>query len=102
MWEGVLVVRTAESLSKTLKHIERIQQKVQNAKIEDKRQLRVVLELQNLIDVGTAIAQAALYRKESHGSHYREDFPAINPKWQKRLLLRHRDGKIQICEEKIS
>jgi fumarate reductase (CoM/CoB) subunit A len=102
MWEGVLVVRTAESLSKTLKHIERIQQKVQDAKIEDKRQLRAVLELQNLIDVGTAIAQAALYRKESRGSHYREDFPAINPKWQKRLLLRHRDGKIQICEEKIS
>jgi fumarate reductase (CoM/CoB) subunit A len=102
MWEGALVVRTAESLMKTLRDIERIRQKVQESKIEEKNQVQAVLELQNLIDVGAVITKAALYRKESRGSHYREDFPETDPKWERRLLLRHQDGEIQICEEKTS
>ncbi len=102
MFEGALVVRTADSLSKTLKDLERIRRKLGNTKIADKRQVHAVLELQNLIEVGIAIAQTAIYRTESRGSHYREEFPASNPKWQKRLLLQYEDGKIQIKEEGIS
>ena len=35
-------------------------------------------ELRNLLAVGRLIAQAALVRKESRGSHYRVDFPAAD------------------------
>jgi L-aspartate oxidase len=41
-------------------------------------------ELRNLLTVGRLIAQAALARKESRGSHYRTDYPAVDDAFAKR------------------
>ncbi len=41
----------------------------------------------NLLTVGRLIATAALERKESRGSHYREDYPATNPTLAKRSFI---------------
>ena len=41
-------------------------------------------ELRNLLVVGRLIAQAALARKESRGSHYRSDYPATDDALAKR------------------
>ena len=38
-------------------------------------ELVAALELANLLDVGEAIAHAALQRRESRGAHTRRDFP---------------------------
>ncbi len=48
---------------------------------------RVDGETRNLLTVGRLIAAAALARQESRGSHYRTDFPAADPAWQRRLML---------------
>jgi len=69
------------------------------ARIQEAAQIRMALELQNLLDVGTAIARAALDRTESRGSHYREDCPALDPGWNKRILIRQENGKIHTRQE---
>jgi L-aspartate oxidase len=41
-------------------------------------------ELRNLLVVGRLVAQAALERRESRGSHYRSDFPKTDEQFAKR------------------
>ena len=45
-------------------------------------------ELRNLLVVGRLIAEAALARKESRGSHYRSDYPATDDALAKRSFTR--------------
>jgi len=49
---------------------------------------RAANELRNLLIVGRLIAEAALARKESRGSHYRTDFPATDDHLAKRSFTR--------------
>ncbi|MGB4334612.1 MAG: succinate dehydrogenase flavoprotein subunit, partial [Chromatiaceae bacterium] len=45
------------------------------------------LELENLLDVGMAIAASALTRRESRGAHSRPDFPKRDDvNWMKHTL----------------
>jgi len=45
------------------------------------------LELENMIDIGIAIASSALYRQESRGAHSRPDFPdRDDQQWMKHSL----------------
>ena len=39
-------------------------------------------ELSNLILTGRLLTEAALFREESRGAHFRSDFPQSSPKWQ--------------------
>ncbi|MBV8067084.1 MAG: L-aspartate oxidase [Candidatus Eremiobacteraeota bacterium] len=47
-------------------------------------------ELRNLLVVGRMIAEAALARRESRGSHYRSDYPQTNEAFAKRSFTRLR------------
>jgi len=44
-------------------------------------------EARNLVTVGRLVAQAALRRRESRGSHFRTDYPSIDPAWARRHFL---------------
>ncbi len=54
------------------------------------------IENANLVDVGKMLVMAALQRRESRGSHFREDFPEESPTWGKSLAL-YRDGSAMRC-----
>ena len=45
------------------------------------------LQVRNLAETGEMIAAAALERRESRGSHYRADYPNMDPKLGKMLLI---------------
>ncbi|MBV8197721.1 MAG: L-aspartate oxidase, partial [Candidatus Eremiobacteraeota bacterium] len=47
--------------------------------------------LRNLLVVGRLIAEAALERRESRGSHYRSDYPTTDEAFAKRSFTRLRD-----------
>lgn len=101
MWRGVLVVRRNEGLLKTLDELENIRSDSSKANVGDINDLRSVIELENLIDVGLVITRAALRRTETRGSHYREDFPTTTPSWRKRILMRYESGELIDREEPV-
>ena len=69
------VVRTATGLKKVLEFVE-----------EQTPRSDSCAERNGLL-VGQIIALAALTREESRGTHYREDFPAADPKFKQRVTI---------------
>jgi L-aspartate oxidase len=46
--------------------------------------------------VARLVAEAALVRRESRGGHFRADYPAPDPAWERRLFLtQSSDGALQ-------
>ncbi len=63
-------------------------------KAYDPHYLRMGLEAANMVRCGELFLRAALARRESRGSHLREDYPAIdNENWLKWIILREGDNR---------
>jgi succinate dehydrogenase / fumarate reductase flavoprotein subunit len=102
MSENAGVFRTEKSLKEQLEVIENLQKRFKNIRIEDKSrlfntELQEAIELGHMLEYSQFIVEGALYREESRGGHFREDFPTRNDE----MFLNHtmaymKDGKIQI------
>jgi L-aspartate oxidase len=44
-------------------------------------------ELQHLVTCARLMTEAALYREESRGAHYRSDFPWTSEKWRRHIVI---------------
>jgi succinate dehydrogenase/fumarate reductase flavoprotein subunit len=51
-------------------------------------------DLRNMLLVARTVTEAALARRESRGSHRREDFPAIDPAWAQNQIARLKNERI--------
>ncbi|MBB3317591.1 L-aspartate oxidase [Rhizobium sp. BK181] len=72
----LLIIRTAEGLETLSGTCDALRGELQsNAAIEGPADRRAAIEIGNLLDVCDMMILAASARKESRGSHYREDFP---------------------------
>lgn len=63
MWERVGIARKADDLRRALREFEQISQS------------KLATSSRNFVTVAKLVTQAALWRKESRGGHYRTDFP---------------------------
>lgn len=70
MWAQVGLVRTGDSLIRALAKIS-----VWEPQVQGFLQTRSDLEVKNMLEVARCITEAALWRENSLGAHYREDFP---------------------------
>ncbi len=70
MWTNVGLIRTADSLKKALEQIQHWSHKLKVPPLS-----RTGLETQNMLQVGQCVTEAALWRTNSVGAHYREDVP---------------------------
>jgi L-aspartate oxidase len=70
MWGKVGLVRTGDSLAAAVAQLGRWDRLVSSS-----LKTRVELEVKNLVQVARSIAEAALWRENSVGAHYRADFP---------------------------
>lgn len=91
------VFRTEEIMSEGVKKLFDIRERLQEVVISDHSSTfntaRIeALELENIIDVGIAIACSALQRKESRGAHSRPDYPARDDRNWMRHSLYFREG----------
>jgi L-aspartate oxidase len=79
MSKGVAVVRSEQSLVDALGSLERLKEATTiYANVE-------AWETTNLYLLAIAIARSALDRKESRGSHWREDYPLTQDQWRRRI-----------------
>ncbi len=78
MWTKVGLIRTGDSLQKALEQLQQWSRKLQTIPFN-----RTGLETRNMIQVGQCITEAALWRTNSVGAHYREDIPFFKGlKWK--------------------
>jgi succinate dehydrogenase / fumarate reductase flavoprotein subunit/fumarate reductase flavoprotein subunit len=98
MWEKVGLVRTGKKMEEAISRLDDLMEEVGHAHVENKHLNRYNMEWNNIIDVTNSItvcrmvAHSALYREESRGAHYREDFPETdNENWLVSIHLRGRD-----------
>lgn len=88
MWRNAGVVRSREGLEEALVRISELEKefatKARRGLSED------IIEIGNMILVSKLILRAAIMREESRGTHYREDHPKKNPRWQRSIVLRKR------------
>jgi succinate dehydrogenase / fumarate reductase flavoprotein subunit len=86
MNQYVGVFRKEEDLLKALSKIQEIRKLFYSTKPSDQSlvwnmELQHYLELENMLASAIATVKAALWRKESRGSHWREDFPDQSDKF---------------------
>lgn len=92
---SLLIIREARGLTRFIEHCRQARATLMDeAAIATAQDLVHALEIDNLIEVGLIMAEAALARRESRGSHYREDFPAKDPGYALSIVLdrAHPDG----------
>ncbi len=95
--QGAGAVRNANGLKKTLEQLAQISLKTTQSSSTQS------WEASNLLTVSTVIAQAALRREESRGSHWRSDFPQRNDqRWLVRIIGQIVEGKLELSETAIT
>lgn len=91
-FDSMLICRNETDLKKALSEFSRIDAElkvsansfVKEANVDD---LRASVQLKSILQIARAVAEAELLRKESRGSHYREDYPEHDDSLAKRILV---------------
>lgn len=90
MWQGVGIIRAADSLQKAQDEIRNLQEKLGRGD-----SLVQYYEVFNMLTLAELTVQACLWRKESRGGHFRSDYPARDDqKWLKHRVFSktHKEG----------
>lgn len=84
MWENVGIIRNEAGLKKANNSIEYLYRNLASSDDD----LMSYYEVVNMLTVARIIIQAALWRKESRGGHFRSDYPARDDiRWVKHMLF---------------
>lgn len=94
MMSCVGIVRNASSLKAMVHLLEgKLAEVEENVWMYD----RETVERIHMTTAAYLIAKSALEREESRGSHFRSDFPAALPQWEKRQIIQERiDSKVNV------
>jgi succinate dehydrogenase / fumarate reductase flavoprotein subunit len=107
MWDHVGLVRSGPKLTETLAAFRNLREHVlPTVKVTNKsrvlnREWMEFLELENLLDIGEAMAASSLQRPETRGAHYRTDFPDTDPNWTANLIVRRMAGELQVEKKAV-
>ncbi|MBN2568771.1 MAG: FAD-binding protein [Deltaproteobacteria bacterium] len=87
LWEKAGIIRDEASLQEGIEKTGDISGAVQSLRARNINELYRIVECRNAVLTGLSIALAAIERKESRGSHYREDYPAENKEWERHVYV---------------
>lgn len=95
MWDYVGIIRHEENLNFMLGKLRQLEKRI-NSFNGNGVSVRF-LELKNMATVSKLIAKAAQIRKESRGTHYREDYPQTDDKnWLKHICLERKGENLSV------
>jgi succinate dehydrogenase/fumarate reductase flavoprotein subunit len=92
LWQKIGIIRSESGLKEGIKRIDKILNELETLQSSRSRDLWRNLECINAALTARAIAVSALARKESRGSHYREDFPNEDKNWVKHISVKIKEG----------
>lgn len=107
MIENVGIFRTEARLIEATEVLRELKEEaaglpVPNAFLAMNQRLIEIWELNHLLYISMIIAQGALYRKESRGAHFREDYPKRSDKFNHHTLVRMQEfDRISIGQRPI-
>ncbi|MFZ5595844.1 MAG: FAD-binding protein [Bacillota bacterium] len=87
MWGNYLIVKNEATLNKCLEGLKEVEKSLAYTRIKTISDLRLCLEMKNMIVTAMMMCSAALLRKESRGSHYREDCPEMKEDFSRPLFI---------------
>ncbi|MFX1520163.1 MAG: FAD-binding protein [Promethearchaeota archaeon] len=90
MWTKVGILRTKENLTNALEDIQKLKSTpmgIVNQNTTYAYEQLEALQVRNMLTVAEIIIKAALFREESRGAHFREDFPETLPSWRKNIII---------------
>jgi fumarate reductase (CoM/CoB) subunit A len=106
MSQYVGVGRTGNDLDKALSEIESL-------RVEDLPRLRApqgrhynlgwveAVQIPYMLDVAEMITRSAIFRTESRGAHYREDYPETRPEWLKHTRVTKAPGGMELASTPV-
>ena len=96
MWDKVAIIRNQTGLKTAFDQIQSLKARMDSLTVPDgkgfNRYLQDALELENMLLVAELVTQSAIIRKESRGSHYREDYPETLKEWNKSIVLNKKES----------
>jgi len=95
MWDYVGIIRNEENLNLMLRKLRHMEKRINdlNGNGVNVR----FLELKNMATVSKLITKASQIRKESRGTHYREDYPQTDDKnWLKHICLERKGENLRV------
>jgi len=107
MWEDVGVIRNGPQLEKAIKKLEELKGNLKKISLSTdthawNKELVDAIEVKFMVTVALLIARAALYRKESRGSHFREDYPKMdNLNWLVNIIFQ-KDHEIRTEKPRVT
>ena len=91
MWNNVAIIRNETGLKVAMGKLMEIKEKIANMKVPEgtgfNKNLQDALEIENMLLVAALTTESALMRRESRGSHYREDYPDRDERWKRSIVL---------------
>lgn len=96
MSENCLVIRNGRKLKTALSEIDKISSTLIRSHTDDVREWTAAKALTERLTLCECIIKSQLLRKESRGSHYREDFRNHNDGLKKNITVRKAEGRIKV------
>ncbi|WP_324761157.1 FAD-binding protein [Haloarcula sp. GH36] len=106
MWECVGVVREESDLKEGIDRIESYKERLEQVSVEGSKRYNLswneVMDVRNLITAAEMVARSALFREESRGAHYRNDFPEPDDKnWLGNVYVQQGDDGMKTSYEEV-
>ena len=102
LFQNVMVVRTEEGLQTAYQKLKEIEQNLVPCKSQDISNPVASYHLRASLLLGKAMITACLMRRESRGSHYREDYPHGDPTMNSPIIVSGFDKlQLQFQDKKV-
>ena len=92
MFEKAMVLRSESGLRGALDRIGELEQRLDRRPSQDPGAIAAERVMTARLTTARCVLSAALLRRESRGSHYREDFPQQDPAQERQILVRREEG----------
>ena len=99
----VMYIKHEERLKAALMNVEFIRDHLLPKLVaKDAHELRLAHETKSMVLNAEMKLKSSLFRKESRGNHYREDYPERNdPEWLAWVLLKEEEGKMAVSKKQM-